>query len=109
MANLHFSVQRMLSVMDYLIKTGAEDSQAGFFYNIGFSRNNFVKIKSGAQGFRVDHYVNACDVYGIDANYFLKQSHTKMFPGSYKPKTALQELWEVATRLEVELKQKPRK
>ena len=84
MPKLQLSVQRMLALMEYVIanKLRDIDSKGAFFKSIGMSNaSNLNKIIAGTQAFGPEHYVNACEYYGVDGNYFLDKKHFIMFMG----------------------------
>jgi hypothetical protein len=71
---IKFYDKRMLQLMEYIITSRTNDitTKTAFLLSIGFnSTANMAQIKSGAQSFRIEHFVTACKKYNINANWFL--------------------------------------
>jgi len=79
---LTFTDQRILNVMDFVVKNRIQGvkSEKDFLISIDYSMGYAVNVKKGQQSFRCKHAAKIVEVYGVDANYLLKKSHLKMFP-----------------------------
>lgn len=70
--------RRILELMEYVIDTGLQKYKRGFFQSIGMlGANNLWQIKNGGK-VRLNHIIQACEVYGLDANWFVYEDHTTM-------------------------------
>jgi len=73
--------------MDFVVSNkikGVENKEA-FLLSIGYTTpTNLYKIENGSQSFRIEHLINCCKVYGVDANYLLVKSHIQMIVNSSK-------------------------
>lgn len=105
---LALSDSRMLDLMKFVIDNNIKgiSTQQNFFKSIGFkSANNLSQIKNGKQSFRIEHLSKACELYGVDGNFFLNKKHTAMFvTGEAKQPTAIQKLKQAIAQMEAELK-----
>lgn len=76
-----FTDQRVLNVMDYVVKNEVNGitTERDFLLSIGYkSVVNVNIVRAGGQSFTIKHLVKACEVYKVDANYFLNKAHIKM-------------------------------
>lgn len=95
-----FTDKRMLEAMEFIIHRKKVKTEKDFLKSIGFTNvNNIVNIRSGHQSFRVKHIQKACEVYGLDGNFFLNPKHSKMFLLS-KQLTPIELLYEAVYAIE---------
>lgn len=81
---LFISDEMMLRLMKFCIdnKIKGVQTQKDFLLMIDFpSPNNVKYIREGTNSFQKEHIKKACDVFGIDANYFYRQGHQMYFEG----------------------------
>jgi hypothetical protein len=98
--------ERMLTFLDYLVSNLGYKSRTKALLKIGFTTPNTVyQVIAGLQSFRPVHFSKAIELFGVDANFFFKKDHTKMFYET-EPKPVLTELMEIVSRVAVELNKK---
>jgi hypothetical protein len=98
---LFITDERMFKLMDWAIENNMVATESEFLDQIGFTRNNINKVKSGTQGFRKEHILSACNLTGASADYIFGLTNTMM----RKPaKRSLDLLKEAVIAVEHELK-----
>lgn len=65
--------ERMLKVSEYVIENKVKNitSMTAWCEAIGFTHNNINNVKKGTQSFRIEHVIQCCKVFNIDANYLM--------------------------------------
>ena len=74
----------MIELMRFCIanKIKGVHTQKDFLLLIGFTNtSNLKKVREGSLSFQPFHLKNACDIIGIDANYFFKEKAVMFMPG----------------------------
>jgi hypothetical protein len=98
---LFITDERMFKLMEWAIENNMVVTESEFLDQIGFTRNNINKVKSGAQGFRKNHIKKACEFTGASADYIFGFTNSMM----RKPaKRSLDLLKEAVVAVEHELK-----
>ena len=104
-SSLPLHSQRMLQVMKYVVGNAINhiDSETAFLKSINYTHaNNLKLIKNNVQSFRIVHLQKCCEVYHVDANFFMLFKHTKMFKDGRKT-SALAHLKEAVQMVSLEL------
>lgn len=94
---------RMLLLMRHCIDAGQCINQKDFLEGIGFNYSNISHLKTGKQGFTIDHMLMACRKYGISMDWICGlKKEMKRVPS----KKAIQLLKEAVIAVDQELRQK---
>ena len=80
--NIPLHDKRMLLIMKYVVDNNLKGvfTDKDFCKSIGYQHaSNLTLVRNGLQSFRVKHITRCCELYGIDANFFIFSKHTNMF------------------------------
>lgn len=66
---LFIADERMLLLMEWAIQKGIVDTETEYWERIEFARTSISNVRSGTQGFRTYHILNACRLTGASADY----------------------------------------
>lgn len=90
--------QRMIQFMDHCVTSGDAPTQRDFLESIGFPFRNIAQLRSGRQGFTVEHIKSAAQLYDLNVNWLLGLEPTvKRKPA----KSPLQQLRDAVKAVEV--------
>lgn len=100
---LFISDERMLKVIEWVVKQGKYDSENEFLKAIGFARESMPKLKAGGQGFTKYQILEACVITGASADYIYGFTNSMFRKDPTKP---LDMLKHAVHAVEMELKGK---
>ena len=82
MSKINFINRRMLAAITFIADNHIKGmgSEREILMKLGMKfPGNVSNIRKGGQSFTIKHIAEICKQFGIDANFFLDERHTKMF------------------------------
>ena len=83
---------RMLQLMNWYLENHTGETESSYLGKIGFVRNNIGKVKTGVQGFTIQHIKNACKLTGASADWILGLSNSMSRKDTKDPLDRLREV-----------------